>query len=277
MFRDPCTRLSGFGRLLYFVTMKRNVYLLIALLPGASLYAQEQKPPAAPQVLKEETYVRRFSAGATLSVLVLDTIPAAGASVITSSPAFDGQYSTKNASKRIGFGVTAQAAITERFAVNASVLLRKMGYKRNSDIYTGVDNPSTPKDERTYTVHNEDTRAKFRDVPVTLRYYTKDRHMSGPRGFVEGGAALRWVSHIRTSIDTTVNAGDTKCCDTTPVKPDSRTVRGLVAGAGFQLIDGVGIRVVPAVRYTRWMGDTFNTPSTRTQRNQVEGMVSLTF
>lgn len=257
--------------------MKRNVYLFIALLPGAFLYAQDPKPPAAPQMLKPETYVRRFSAGATLSVLVLETVKNDSATVITSSPAFDGLYSTKNASKRIGYGLTAQAALTERFAVSASLLLRSMGYKKNSDIYSGVDNPSTPQDERTHTVHNEDTRAKFRDIPVTIRYYTKDRHMSGPRGFVEGGAALRWVTHIRSSIDTTVNSGTLQCCNTTPVKPDSRTVRGLVAGAGFQLIDGVGIRVVPEVRYTRWMGDTFNTPSTRVQRNQLEGIVSLTF
>ncbi len=45
----------------------------------------------------------------------------------------------------------------------------------------------------------------------------------------------------------------------------------------FQLIDEVGIRVVPGVRYTRWMGETFKSPATATQRNQIEAMISLTF
>jgi len=54
-------------------------------------------------------------------------------------------------------------------------------------------------------------------------------------------------------------------------------VSGLVAGAGLQLLDGIGTRVVPEVRYTRWGGDTFKSPAVLHQRNQIEGMISLTF
>jgi hypothetical protein len=35
--------------------------------------------------------------------------------------------------------------------------------------------------------------------------------------------------------------------------------------------------VIPGVRYTRWMGETFNAFSTSTRRNQVEAMISLSF
>ena len=146
-----------------------------------------------------------------------------------------------------------------------------------SNIYRGVDNILTVVDERTNTVHNEDTRAKFYDLPVTVRFYTKGRHEEGMRGFLEGGMALRRVSSIKTSIDTTINSGTTQCCDVTPARPNLRTARGVVAGAGFQLIDELGIRVVPGVRYTRWMGETFKASPTSTQRNQVEVTITLTF
>jgi hypothetical protein len=170
-----------------------------------------------------------------------------------------------------------QAAVTERFAVNVGFLLRRVGYKMNTDTLEGTDNPNTPQDDRIHTVKNEDTRAKFFDFPVAVRYYGKDRHTAGPRWFVEGGAALRHVSRIKTSVDTTVGAADTVCCSTTPAQPAVRTIRGFVGGFGVQLIDPVGVRVVPQVRYTRWSGRTFDAFSNRTELNQVEAMISLTF
>lgn len=259
--------------------MKTLVCLAGALLCGASVYAQTQTQPtpAAPQEVRRKAYVRRISAGATLSVLGLRMVRDGSTSVVTSSPAFDGIYTTTGQTRRIGYGLNVQAAITDRFAVNAGLFLRKGVYQMNSDIIEGVDNPNTSVDERTLTLKNEDTRFKLYDLPVLVRYYGKDRHQRGPRWFIEGGAAVRRVSNIRTSIDTTINSGDKQCCDTTPAAPARRTLRGIVAGAGFQLIDPIGIRVVPGVRYTRWSGHTFDSLSTRTERNQIEGMISLTF
>jgi hypothetical protein len=46
---------------------------------------------------------------------------------------------------------------------------------------------------------------------------------------------------------------------------------------GLQLIDPFGIRVVPEVRYTRWLDDMFYYQSTITQRNQIEAVISLSF
>jgi hypothetical protein len=146
-----------------------------------------------------------------------------------------------------------------------------------TDTLEGIDNPNTPEDDRIHTITNEDTRAKFFDFPVVVRYYDINRHAAGSRWFVEGGAALRHVSKVRTSIDTTVGAGATVCCDNTPTQPARRTIRGFVGGFGLQFIDPVGVRVVPEVRYTRWSGHSFDNFSTHTELNQVEAMISLTF
>jgi hypothetical protein len=263
--------------LFFIVPMPTKVCLVAALVCGAALYAQNQNPPAPPEVLKPHAYVRRVSAGATLSVLVLNLVPTGALNISTTSPPLDALYTTAGTMHRIGWGFQAQAAIRERFAVNAGFLVRRAGYKMTSETYEGTDNPNTIVDDRTHTIRNEDTQAKFFDFPVVLRYYGKDRHQPGPRWFVEGGGVLRRVFGIKTSIDTTVGSADTVCCDTTPATPARRTIRGFVGGLGVQVIDPVGIRVVPEVRYTRWAGHTFDSLSTQTQGNQLEAMISLTF
>jgi hypothetical protein len=250
--------------------MKRTVAIALTLLSGGALLAQKQDSAPAQRVMDSESYVRRFSAGATLSVLGLTLIPGNTSNSVTTNPPVDSLYTTTNGSQRIGYGATAQVLITNRFAVNAGFFLRRIGYKMTSDILEG--NPVS-----THTVINEDTRARLYDVPVVLRFYGKDRYESGARWFVEAGGAIRRVSHIKTSIDTTVNDGTTSCCNVTPATPAHQTARGLVAGFGVQVTDPIGIRVVPEVRYTRWLNQTFNSFSTAMRRDQVEGMISLTF
>ncbi len=201
------------------------------------------------------------------------------AGITTATPPVDATYATTpaaGASQRIGYGATVQIAITEHFAVNASLLARRAGYLRDSDVFTGTDNPNTPQDDRVHTTAHEDTRWRMYDVPVVLRLYGKGRHDPGPRWFVEAGGGVRRLSNIRTSFATTVGtSGPTY--DFTTAAPGRKTLRGAVAGFGVQLIDPVGVRVVPEVRYTRWMGTFFEAPSTVTRRNQVEAMISLTF
>jgi hypothetical protein len=254
--------------------------LLVALLSGAAVCAQSQTPPAAPKAPKQEAYVRRISAGVTLSVLGLSSMGNGSTQASTTTPPMSAAYNTTRAkgySQWIGYGVTAQASITDHIAVSAGAFLRRMGYTLNSDVYTGVDNPNTVADERTHTVTNENTHARLIDFPVTVRYYTSSRHSPGPRAFFEGGGVLRRVSSVGSSTDTTINDGTTSCCITVAATPAHKSVKGFVGGFGVQLIDPVGIRVIPEVRYTRWMAEPFQAFSTSTRRNQVELMISLSF
>ena len=54
-------------------------------------------------------------------------------------------------------------------------------------------------------------------------------------------------------------------------------LRGATAGVGLQLVDPIGVRVVPEVRYTRWFGSVFDNRATRSRPDQVEFVLSLTF
>jgi hypothetical protein len=50
-----------------------------------------------------------------------------------------------------------------------------------------------------------------------------------------------------------------------------------VAGMGLRLVDDFNIKLSPELRYTRWMGATFDSESTRSRRNQLEVGIALTF
>ena len=59
--------------------------------------------------------------------------------------------------------------------------------------------------------------------------------------------------------------------------PYKRTTSGITAGFGGQFIDPVGLRVIPEVRYTRWLGLNFDVPGNHSRRDQIEFVFSLAF
>jgi hypothetical protein len=220
----------------------------------------------------------RFSGGVIVSFLGLSLINGS-TSTVNNTSAISTQYQTKNASGRIGYGLTFQARITDHFYVDLSALVRRIGYQLNTTVSTtttnvlnGVSFPVT-----TSTSTHEDTRARLIDVPLLVRYYGSGKRPDSPRWFLEAGGAWRISNNIRTSLDSTDASGTLTCCTFTPTVPQHRSAIGTVAGAGIQLVDEFGIHVVPEVRYTRWVNPIFSNLTTKTDQNQVEASVSLTF
>ncbi len=124
---------------------------------------------------------------------------------------------------------------------------------------------------------HEDTRASLIDVPLTVRYYTRDRHEPGPRMFVEAGGAWRDTRDIRTSMSTTNAQSQTTCCTFTPSEPRYSTAPGVVMGAGIMLIDAFGIHFAPEVQYTRWMKPIYESLTTDTRRNEISAGFTIGF
>ena len=168
-------------------------------------------------------YVHRFSAGATLSVLAQSMIPKASSTVNNSTTLTTG-YSTTGASSRFGYGLTAQVALTDRFSLVASGLLRRIGYLLDTTVTT--TKPTVVAGVQT-TVSNstgvhEDTRATLIDVPLAVRFYTRDRHEPGVRWYFDLGGAYRDSRSLRTSISTTNAQSQLSCCTFTPTQPAHR-------------------------------------------------------
>lgn len=227
-------------------------------------------------------YVRRLSVGATLSVAGLNLVGGSTSNTTTtvnSATSVATSNSTSGASSRIGYGVTVQAAITEHFAVAVGGFLRRAGYIESNSQTTTVTTfiNAVPQTTTTTTSTRVDVRARLVDVPVTVRWYGKGRHTPGKRWFVEGGGAWRDVENLKSSLSAIDASGNNTCCTFKTVQAAHKQARGIVAGAGAQFIDPFGIRVIPEVRYIRWLTPIFNDLTTRTQRNQVEADLTLSF
>lgn len=256
------------------------LYCLVAfcVLASGQTPAPAEPKPAQKQGGSESSavYVRRFTGGIHYSYTPL--LPLQKGSVNQTLTVIPGHMEgTSNPqSLKSGYGLNFQAALSEHFAVYLAVTYRKAAYSASTNYLLGVDNPNTFIDDRNSWVVTEDTRARFFEVPLLVRYYDKGRHRPGPRWFLEAGPSVRAVRRVRTSriIADPVNNVTT---DSTPYAPRHKNLPGVTAGAGIQLIDPIGIRVVPEFRYTHWLGSTFSAAPTRTSRSQLEVMISLTF
>jgi hypothetical protein len=206
-----------------------------------------------------------------------------GSTTTTANPnaatMLENDISSSGASSRIGYGITVQAAITEHFAVAVGGYLRRMGYTESNTLTTNVTTfvNGVAQTNTTTSSTGVDARARILDVPFMLRYYGKDRHTAGARWFVEGGGAWRDAQNVRSSMSATDTSGNFTCCTNNTVQPAHRTSRGFLGGAGAQFIDPFGIRVIPEVRYIRWVTPIFDDSTTHTQRNQVEANLTLSF
>jgi len=220
--------------------------------------------------------VRRLSAGVTLGVPVQPAVRSENLtqSFPTTPPlAIESTNTPKGLST--GYGIAAQVAFARRFAFAVNPLIRKVRYTAFTVRYVGTDNPNTPQDERQGTNINEDTEARLLDIPMMIRFYGRDREEEGHRWFAGIGPVLRYASKVRTHL-TITPPNQVISEDTTPVSYRKRSL-GAVAGFGGQFVDPLGIRVMPEVRYTRWLDTTFGGVSGRSRRQQIEILISLTF
>lgn len=161
-----------------------------------------------------------------------------------------------------GAGVTVNLRVFGAYWLNLGGIYRFGGYDTTDAVN---DN----------TIYLERTRARYLDFPVLIRY-------AGPHfrwskySFYEAGAAVRFATHI--DLTQAANNGTAYyCCAPPSTTGIKRTIEGVVVGTGISGKDDFGIVVSPEVRYTRWMGNTFNSPTISTMRDQLEVTISFGF
>ncbi len=125
------------------------------------------------------------------------------------------------------------------------------------------------------TIYLERTRANYLDFPALVKY-------AGPHfrwskySFYEAGATVRYLYSYK--LQQAANNGfDYYCCAPPSTTGIRKTTEGVVVGTGVTGRDDFGIVVSPEVRYTRWMSNTFTSPTIGTMRNQLEVTISFGF
>lgn len=218
-------------------------------------------------------YVRRFSLGGRLSVPLLGQVTGGDRTEnLTAGPTLI-ETTSENRSTWIGGGVTLQVAVSDRNAIAVDLLRRRQGFYLTTLTYTGTDNPNTTADERTIVGQKENTRASSWEMPVLFRRYNIGRFAEGRRWFWEAGGAIRRIGGIATFIE---EDGE-ECCLQIPRAVSNRYTPGATVGAGLQLSDDYGVKIVPEVRYTHWLGRPFDAAAARSRKGQIEFLIGITF
>lgn len=243
--------------------------------PPATTRPSQESPQPAP-FFEDEPYIRRFTIGGNASFLILGLIKGGDQSESISSPPLQIDSKNENKGTLFGGGVTVQFFLTDRYAINADLQLRRPRYKLSTTFFEGVDNPNTIGDDRTATFYTEDTRARYWDLPLLVRRYNESRFEDRRKWFYEAGPVVRRVTGIRSSTEKEFKNVKT-CCDETPATPAHRNIFGAVAGVGLVIKDDFGIKLTPEFRYTRWFGGIFNNRAAQSRRDQYEIIFSITF
>jgi hypothetical protein len=232
---------------------------------------------AGGQAAEHKPFIKRFGVGGRLAVLGTGLIRNDTSQFSQSKPVMTATTSAHWAPRRFGGGPSVQFNFSDRVALSADLLYRRAGYEATTVIYEGVDNTSTDNDERTMATIAEGTRADYWEVPLVARVYKRHRKPDLYRyWFFEGGAAMRHVSDIRSSRESYGSAGGT-CCNETPAGRARTTIMGIVVGGGLEYLDASGVKLMPEVRYTRWLGTTFDSLAARSKRDQLEVLLGFRF
>lgn len=254
-------------------------YILAAALllcAGPAVWAQPAPEEEEPERLEQRAYVRRFSAGISLGLAPFNMFPKETLTEkIEAARPIERISNVDPESNRFGAGFVAQFAVTERWALAVAPSYRKVKFHAFIRQFEGVDNSSTFIDERDKTEINEDTIARFLEIPILARYYSKSRFESGPRWFFEGGPVMRITRQVTMARDTVPPRGE-RFQDNIPL-PYRQNSAGVTGGIGIQLIDDFGIRAIPEVRYTRWFNRPFDSVNGRSRVNQVEVVLTFSF
>jgi hypothetical protein len=250
------------------------------LCAAATSWAQDAPAPPAdpnqPQRIKERHYVRKFSIGATVGLSVLNQFSKTTETAdIASNPPVHliAEIDTRN--DRGILGATIHFAFTNRMTFAVSPSYRKTAFHTFIQRFEGVNNPNTPIDERAFTRINEDTSARYFDIPLLVRRYNIEHTEPGKRWFYEGGVTYRAVRNVKTARETDPEPGD-PVKDNVPL-PHKNSVIGAVVGIGGQFVDDFGIRATPEVRYTYWLNRPFDSLNGRSRIHQIEILLTIGF
>jgi len=260
MQRNRCGSACGVWRSwCAFLTVLCGAYL--ALAPAA--YGQESSSAPVPE--PEPLGWRRFSFGARLNGLPFNVLNNKDVNLAPNSTTTYA-FHTTNTYLQIEFGPSVEFRVTRRFTLCGELLYHRLNYTL-TDTFTADGNVTTI---------TEQTSARMWDAPVMLRWRGLSESGFLSHLYFAGGGELRNTAHIGTTNTTTLPDGVTSS-NNIPTVPSKRDLAGVVAGVGMRFVDDFGIKVTPEMRFTRWMGETFDNESTRSRKDELLIGIALTF
>lgn len=236
----------------------------LLVLPG--LHGQESSSAPVPE--EAPTGIRRFSFGAVVAGYPFNPLHNVTETFTDTTPSVPADYSisTSNNYLRIGIGPVVEFAVSRRFSLVGQLFYHRLDYTQVTQITQGALSEGI----------TANSRATLWDVPAMVRYRGLREEGVLSHIYFAGGGSFRDTTSIRSNTLTNFPNG-TNSTSTAPIRPSAPVLGGAVAGAGMRFVDDFGIKVEPELRYTRWIGRTFDAESTRSSPNQIELDLAITF
>jgi hypothetical protein len=281
----------------------RNSRTLLALaisavLPGSPLLLRGQVAPAAPTAAVDQTiaepngpaqgsatgdsssaplHLKWISIGFRVPVSLEQEISSRTIQTSTSSPQTTTTFTTTRGSEpKTGLALALEFPLRGRFTLTNELRLHHASYTQEHKYVQG-DPSSSSSTKATWT---ERTKVSEWEFPLMLRFtgFGSDRILS--KFYISGGGIFRLMTNVRTGTDYVLdvpNKDEVTDYNEIRTTPAHRNLVGGTFALGFRFMDEFHIRVTPEIRYIRWPDRNFDSHSTKSNVNQVEVGVALTF
>ncbi|HMD70889.1 MAG TPA: porin family protein [Bryobacteraceae bacterium] len=241
--------------------------LCACLLAGFSLFAQDDDSGPA---------VKRPSIGVRAEYFGSRFFKTAAATEHTTAPIADYNFSAWAGTGKFAIAPTLEYRLTKRLSLGAEMQFHYAEYSQTTQIRTGLVNPNSSVDDRKVTTLLDSTKADYWDVPLLAHYYGLRKKGLLTKSYLSAGLELRHVGRVRTGNEIT-NADGTTAYNENPDSPRHTNDYGLVVGLGLRWVDDFKVKVAPEIRYIRWQGSTFEGPAFRSQVNEIQGGLGISF
>lgn len=247
-----------------------GLFLLCAILLAPSLCAQTSSSSSSTREEEQPRFLKRFSVGVRATILTLDMFPNSTNTTFPNSQT-QLEQDLSPITQRLGGGVTLEYQATRRILVSGDLLYQYLGFEANTTTTVTLADGTSQ-----ITSVVESTHARCWDVPILARYGTLPARTASASVLIGGGAMVRRISGVRTSV-VTENPDNSLIYSYAPHTPQNTMSYGVVAAGGVRLKDDFGIKVTPEVRYIRWLSDLYTSWPGKLRRNELEVVIGLTF
>ena len=197
-------------------------------------------------------------------------------STVTTPPIASYSYFPSNGSQKAALAATFEYMFTPRLSAGVDFYLTHAKYTLTTQVRSGLPSPNAGVDDRPITTYAESSNADYWVLPVLARYGGIRSRGFLSHLYVAAGAEYRHVGRVRTGTDIYYPDGSTGYTEIAAVPANSNQIGGVI-GLGLRMLDDLGIKVAPEIRFIRWTNSTFEGPGYHSQMNQAEAGLGFSF
>lgn len=195
---------------------------------------------------------------------------------MTTPPVASYSYFPSNGSQKAALAATFEYMFTPRLSAGADFYLTHAKFTLTTQVRSGLPSPNAGVDDRPLTTYAESSNADYWVFPMLARYGGVRSHGFLSHLYVAAGGEYRHVGRVRTGTDIYYPDGTTGYTEIAALPTNSNQIGGVI-GLGLRMLDDLGIKVSPEIRFIRWTNSTFEGPGYHSQMNQAEGGIGFSF